>query len=455
MAILPVELLQRTRRFLLEGLWREEFGAKRVKSAVIRGLQLSTFIVRSFIDDRLLLRASALAFITTLALIPILVVVLSVIKWLGLSRDLVVLGVNQFLAGSPEAVEQIMSFVETSKVGALGSFSGGIFLVTTVLSLRHVEETFNDIWGALKSRSWVRRFTNYMAVLIVVPLLLGSLLSLSSSLGDGGIAHRLHMDPLVDVLKSVILGVGPAVFLFVSFALAYLLLPNTKVRIVSALLGGAVAALFFLAAQYVYVIFSVGVARYDALFGGFAFVPLLLVWIYFSWSIVLLGAEIAYAHQHLARYRREARDHKMVPAEREAVGLRLALEVARAFRDRWPPQSAEMLSDRLGSSLRIVSELLVAFEDRGVVNVCGSGESEARFQLGRPAEDLQVGEILAAVRGGRSGAAAAAAAAGDTAVRETMQKVEEVLSAADAAVQSVEDRSLAELLEGMPPLRAE
>lgn len=455
MAISPVELLQRTRRFLLEGLWREEFGAKRAKSAVIRGLQLSTFIVRSFIDDRLLLRASALAFITALALIPILVVVLSVIQWLGLSRDLVVFGVNQFLAGNPEAVEQIMSFVEASKVGALGSLSGGIFLVTTVLSLRHVEETFNDIWGALKSRSWVRRFANYMAVLIVVPLLLGSLLSISPSLADGEITHRLHMDPLVDVLKSVILGVGPAVFLFVSFALAYLLLPNTKVRIVSALLGGAVAALLFLVAQYVYVSFSVGVARYDALFGGFAFVPLLLVWIYFSWSIVLLGAEIAYAHQHLARYRREARDQEMVPAEREAVGLRLALEVARAFRDRRPPQSAETLSDRLGSSLRIVSELLVAFEKGGIVNMCGSGESEAIFQLGRRAEDLSVGDVLAAVRGGRSNAAEVAAAAGDAAVRETMREVEEVLGSADAAVAPVQGRSLAELLEGMPPLPAE
>ena len=453
MAISPVELFQRTRRFLLEELWREEFGAQRAKSALIGGLQLCTFIVRSFIDDRLLLRASALAFMTTLALIPILVVVLSVIRWLGLSRDLVVLGVNQFLAGSPEAVEQIMSFVEASRVGALGSFSGAIFLVTTVLSLRHVEETFNDVWGALKSRSWVRRFTNYMAVLIVVPLLLGSVLSFSSSLGDGGITHRLHMDPLVDVLKGVILGVGPAVFLFVSFGLAYILLPNTKVRVVSALLGAAVAALFFLVAQYVYLSFSVGVARYDALFGGFAFVPLLLVWIYVSWSIVLLGAEIAYAHQHLARYRREARDQAMAPAEREAVGLRLALEVARAFRDRWPPQTAEALSDRLGSSLRIVSEAMVAFEKAGIVNLCGSGESESRFQLGRPAENVLVGDVLAAVRGGRS--REAAAAVGDPAVRETLERVEQVLSAEDAAARPVQERSLAQLLEGMPPLPAE
>lgn len=444
----PVQRLQRVRRFLLEGLWREDLGALRLRGALLRGLQLSALIVRGFIDDQLLLRASALTYMTTLALIPILVVVLSIIQWLGLSRDLVVFVVNQFLAGSPGAVEQIMAFVETAKVGALGSVGGGIFLVTTVLSLRHVEETFNDIWGALKSRSWVRRFTNYLAVLVVVPLLLGSLVSLSSSIGDGEIGRRLNIEPLLVVMKSLILGVGPTLFLWLAFSFLYVLLPNTKVRMLSALLGGAVAALLFVAAQYGYVSFSVGVARYDALFGGFAFVPLLLVWIYVSWSIVLLGAEIAYAHQHLARYRREARDQEMEPAEREAVGMRLIVEIARAFRDCWPPQSAETLSDRLGSSLRIVTELLLRFEKAGIVTLCGSGEGEASFQLGRPAEDLSVREILSVVRGGRS--ATPAAIAGDTAVRNTMRKVEEVLTEAEAALTPVQSRSLADLLKALP-----
>jgi len=120
-------MLQRARRFLLEDLWRADFGAQRLTGALIRGLQLSALIVRGFVDDKLLLRASALTYMTTLAIIPILVVLLSIIQWLGLSRDLVVLGVNQFLAGSPEAVERIMRFVDTTNVGALGSLGGGIF----------------------------------------------------------------------------------------------------------------------------------------------------------------------------------------------------------------------------------------------------------------------------------------------------------------------------------------
>ncbi|MEE2673343.1 MAG: YhjD/YihY/BrkB family envelope integrity protein [Myxococcota bacterium] len=448
MATSPVEIFQRSRRFLLEDLWRADFGARRLTAALIRGVQLSALIVRGFVDDKLLLRASALTYITSLAIIPILVVLLSVIKWLGLSRDLVVLGVNRFLAGSPESVERIMAFVDSTNVGALGSVGGGIFLVTTVLSLRHVEETFDDIWGALKSRSWVRRFTNYLAVVVVAPLVLGSLVSLSSSVGAAEIAQRLNMDPLVDVAKGVILGIGPSLSLLVAFSATYLLLPNTRVRVLSALLGGTVAAVLFIAAQYVYVSFSVGVARYDALFGGFAFVPLLLVWIYLSWSIVLLGAEIAYAHQNLARYRREARDREMEPAEREAVGMRVIVEIARAFRDRQRPKSAEALSDRLGSSLRIVTELLVRFEKAGLVVMCGTGDGKAAFQLGRPAEDLPVGEILAVVRGTRS--ETPAAIAGDAAVLDTIRTVETVLRDAEAAVGPVQEQSLADLLHALP-----
>jgi membrane protein len=446
----PAQLLDRARRFLLHELWQADFGPRGLWSWLLSGLQLSAVIGRGFVNDQLLLRASALTYITSLAIIPILVVVLSVINWLGLSRDLVIAGVNQFLAGSPEAVERIMDFVEGANVGALGSVSGAIFLVTTVLSLRHVEETFNEIWGALHSRSWIRRFTNYLSVLVAGPLLLGSLVSLSSDLSDGALVAQLNVEPLVDVATGLVLGFGPLLFLFGSFSLAYFLLPNTPVRVSSAMIGGIVAALLFTLAQYFYVSFSVGAARYDSLFGGFAIIPLLLVWIYLSWAVVLLGAEIAYAHQNLARYRREARDSKMEPAEREAVGLRVIVEIARAFRDRWPPQTAEELAERLESSLRIVTELMVRLGDAGIVTICrGADGDAAAFQLGRPAESIQLGDVLAAVRGRRL-EAPAMGGNGDV-VQSTVREVDSTLRDLEASLDPVRERSLADLLDRLPP----
>jgi membrane protein len=444
----PAVLFARARHFLVEGLWHQDFADRGWLGRLLGGLQLAALIGRGFVDDKLLLRASALTYMSSLAVVPFLVVLLSIIQWLGLSRDLVVLGVNQFLAGSPAAVERIMELVEGAHVGALGSAGGAIFLVTTVLSLRHVEDTFNEIWGALRGRSWLRRFTNYLAGLVIVPLAVGSVVSLSSDLGRPDLAAPVDLEPVLHVLGNVLLGAGPPVFLFVAFSLAYYLLPNTFVRLASALLGGAVAAALFVAAQYLYVSFSVGVARYNALFGGFAIVPLLLVWIYLSWAIVLLGAEIAYAHQHLARYRREARDLEMEPAEREAVGLRVALELVRAFRDGLGPRSAEWLSERLDSSLRVVSELLVRFERVGIASVCSRGDSDASFQLARPAESVRVGEVLGAIRGRRTGEPAAAARG--EGVRGTVRDIEAVLAEAESALTAVRERSLASLLSDDP-----
>jgi membrane protein len=443
-----MQMFDRARRFLVEELWKADFGPQSWMNSLVGGLQLGAMIVRGFVDDQLLLRASALTYISSLAIIPVLVVLLSVIQWLGLSRDLVVLVVNQFLAGSPDSVDKIMGFVEHADVGALGSAGGAVFLATTILSLRHVEDTFNDIWGALRGRSWFRRFANYLTVLVMVPLVLGLLVSFSSDLGDGALADQLNAVPMVDVVKSFLLGTGPLVFLFLSFSLVYFLLPNTRVSILSAAIGGLIAAVLFSLAQYGYVSFSVGVARYNSLFGGFAIVPLLLVWMYVSWSIVLFGAEIAYAHQNLASFRREARDAEMEPAEREAVGIRVVVEVARGFRDAWPPQTADGLAVRLGSSLRIVTELLTRFEAAGLVSLSHGQDSETTYQLGRPAETIALGEVFSAIRGTPLDTPAAREA--DPAVRETVREVEAVLSEVEVALRPVRGRTLGDLLQRLP-----
>lgn len=443
----PAQMYDRARRFLGRDLWTADRGS-RGWGALLAGLQLTALIVRGFIDDKLLLRASALTYMTSLAIVPILVVALSVIDFLGLSKNLVVMVVNQFLAGSPQAVDRLMGLVETANVGAFGSASGAIFLGTTLLSLRHAEETFNEIWGAAQSRSWVRRFTNYLAVMVLAPLLLGVLVSLSPSLGIDAIEAGVEAVPVSDVIKGMLLGVGPLLFLFLTFGFAYYVLPNTEVRLKSAAIGALVASLLFSVAQYGYVSFSVGVARYDSLFGGFAIVPLLLVWIYVSWSIVLLGAEIAHAHQNLARYRREARDAEMEPAEREAVGLRLILELARCFRDAWPPQSAERLAERLESSLRVVSELLSRFEGARLITPCGEGDGSRRYQLGRAAEQIAMGDVFAAMRGRRLENPEGRAE--DPAVKHAVRGADAILTDVDAALGPIRARSLSEMVAGLP-----
>src|SRR5262249_15422286 len=153
--------------------------------------------------------------------------------------------------------------------------------------------------------------------------------------------------------------------LSVAFAFLYWFLPNASVRVVSAAIGGGFAGIAVTLAQSVYVHWSVGVARADALFGGFALLPLLFAWIYVFWAIVLLGAEIAFAHQNFALYREEVQGDPVSPAEREAIALQIALDVARCFGAGAPAPHADALADELQVPVRSVRAVATLLVDAG------------------------------------------------------------------------------------------
>ncbi|MBW2373461.1 MAG: YihY/virulence factor BrkB family protein, partial [Deltaproteobacteria bacterium] len=154
--------------------------------------------------------------------------------------------------------------------------------------------------------------------------------------------------------------------------------------------------------QGLYVGLQVGAAKYSAVFGSFAALPLIIVWIYFSWSVVLLGAEVAFAHQHLARYRREVRGAVPGLAARESIGLGIALEVARRFAESGEPWTADMLSELLDVRVRTVREILAQLENVGVVAELADEDKVGQYQLGRPAERISVRDVLTALRGERA-----------------------------------------------------
>jgi membrane protein len=228
-----------------------------------------------------------------------------------------------------------------------------------------------------------------------------------------------------------------------SLALMFWFLPNTSVRFSSALLGGAVSALLILFAQDLYLGFSVGAARAHALFGAFAQLPLLFVWIYVFWAIVLFGAELAFAHQNLASYRLELRGSSAVPAEREAIALRAALVIARAFDESAAPETADGLAARLGSPIRIVRGVLNQLEAAGIVSRRGESAVEEVFQLGQPSSRIRVIDILAALRGKREPVGADPSA----------ELVERLLGDLETAAAHEEGaRTLADLLARAPSL---
>jgi membrane protein len=400
------EWRQRALQFIQHDLWNPEAMAHRGMRRVQSLLQFCFAVVEAVMRDMIPLRASALTYYTVLAVVPLLAFALSIMQAVGVNRSFVPLIVERLTRVSPEAGTWILSTVEQINFARMGTIGAGALFLTTLLGLVSVEHAFNQIWGVTRARSLDRRVTDYLAVLVIAPVLLGAGLSLATTLQSQTLVLQLLEHPWFALLYHAGLDWAPPAFLGLAFAFLYWFVPNTRVHPGGALLGGLVAAALFTVAQHFYVRFNIGAANSNALYGGLAALPLFLAWVYVSWMIVLIGAEIAAAWENLAKLRLARRGAEPGPAAREAFGLLLATRLARGFDAGAPPTSAEHAAEDLGLSIRSAREILGDLERAGIVARAAADGREDTFQLGRAADHISVQQVLEALRGPRSGNAA-------------------------------------------------
>lgn len=389
--------------FLAQGLWRPAADEGLAVRLGRQSVQVAVIVAQGLARNHTMLRASALTYFTMLSLIPLLALAIGLVDAFGAGDQMIQMVAQQIGAVSPEAGERILELVRSVDFRSLGAVGGASLFLTTVLALSNVEKALNFIWGVGRQRPLVRRFPDYLAVLVVAPLLLTVAVSLAASLRSETFVERLLEVPGLDVLLEIGLGTAPLLLLWGAFTFLFWFLPNTTVRPLPALTGGLLAAVLFTLLQAAYVGFQVGAARANALFGSFAALPILLVWIYLSWAIVLLGAELAFAIQNRASFRQAREGEEPAPAEREAIGLVVATRIARGFRAGEGGCTAEELADALDVPVRTVRSVLQAFEEAGLVAPRGDPQLDG-FQLGRAAEAITAGDVLAALRGSEEGA---------------------------------------------------
>ncbi|MDW7711080.1 MAG: YhjD/YihY/BrkB family envelope integrity protein [Deferrisomatales bacterium] len=295
-----------------------------------------------FQQDRAFLRASALTYATLLSLVPLLAFMFSVLKGLGVQERLEPLLLEHLAVGNEEVVSRVLEYVDRTKVGALGAVGLVALLLTAVSVLSNIELSFNDIWQIRRGRSLIRKVSDYTALLVVGPVLLLLSLSVTTTLESAAVRERLFIlgDAVPTLVKSL-----PFLAVWIAFTALYLIMPNRRVPLVSALLAGAVAGGVWQVAEVLYVRFQFGITRYNAIYGAMAQLPLLLAWVYLSWCIVLLGAELAFVHQLPGRGRYlRVRNELWVP--RLDVALAILLAVARRFETGAPPhQEQDLVSD--------------------------------------------------------------------------------------------------------------
>ena len=440
-------LVDRVRVFVEEDLWSRAPQESRVVEWLRSTVQLCIVIGEGFVRDHLVLRAQSLTYLTILSIVPLLALAVTLADAVGIGgggQEVVANLLDQFAGVTPEARAFIEERVAAFNFGALGAVGGIVLLGTTVLAVGSVEGALNAIWGVTEARPWSQRVPNYAFILLFAPVFMAFALAIRPLIESQWFVQRVLELPGAESVYSTGVQYTPLLLFMIGFSVLYRFLPNTQVRFRSALLGGVVAAVLFAIAQWAYVEFSIGAARANAVLGVLAGVALFMVWVYLAWAIVLLGAEVAYAHQTLPLYRREVRGIAAGPAARESIGLAIALECARRFRDGATPWSSGDLSDALDVPLRtvrgIVDELLAA----GLLSRVGGSEEEGdRVQIGRPLDRIPVTAVLDALRGERESGIAVPDVA--SVVAETFERI-------DAGTRDGADaRTLRELVETLGP----
>ncbi|KZY64254.1 ribonuclease BN, partial [Oleiphilus sp. HI0061] len=264
-------------------------------------LRILYVVIRDIATGQITLHAMSLVYTTILSIVPMLALSFSVLKAFNV-QDRFTPMLYSFLepmgAKGIEIHNSVLSFVDNMKVGVLG-FLGFIILFYTVISLiQKIEKAFNTIWFAPELRSLGQRFSNYLIVVLVGPVLVVAAISLTASTMNSSLVQSIaSIEPFGTVILMMT-KLMPFFMIILTFTMFYILMPNTRVNFKSALVGGVVGGSAWQASSILFTAFVVNSSKYDAIYSGFAVGILLLIWLYVNWLILLLGSSIAFYHQH-------------------------------------------------------------------------------------------------------------------------------------------------------------
>jgi membrane protein len=362
--------------------------------------------VEKFQDDLLSLRATSLTYTTLLSFVPFLAVAFSVLKAFGVQNQLEPALAGMLAPLGPEAIEitrRVIAFVDNQQVGVLGAVGvAGLFY--TVLSLiGKIEDALNNIWRVRCPRSLGRQFSDYLSVVLVGPVLVFTALALTASAQSYWLVQRfLEFKPLGWVVPLVT-RLMPLILLCAAFTFLYQFVPHTRVRLRSALVGGVVAGLLWQVAGVGFTKFVAGSSSYAAIYSSFAILILFLIWLQLGWLIVLVGAEVAYYHQHPGAYRKHTSHRGHSQLFREELALAALVELTQRALEGRPPSDPAQLAAALGFPLSSLEELIDGFVQRGLLL---RAAEPAGITLARLPEQIPVVEILDTLRSADSTAPA-------------------------------------------------
>ena len=361
----------------------------------VRPLKLVIYTLEGLMTHGTMDMGAALTFYALISIVPVLALVFAVVNGFGLVESLVA-NLYSLLPQMPEVVDYIVDFANR----ALARTQGGIVATVSLLTLfwavirmfESIEINFNKIWEVKSTRNLVRKYCDYITVVIIAPLLWIVATSISS-----------YARQMLGVDSSVWLQLGSKivsmVVVWAMFALIYLVLPNTKVRLRSALLAGIMAGSCFYAFQAIYIYLLKWMTSYSAIYGSFAALPLFLLWMQNSWSILLIGCELSFAIQNEKRFDEERMLPNVSPDDNRKLMIAITAFVARAFKRGEGAVPMVAIREGLALPTRIASKLVQQLVAAEVLNEVRRDEVEydVAYAPARDINTLRLWDVLAAV----------------------------------------------------------
>ena len=386
--------VERVVRFVKTDIWRLRLkNYTGARFFLIRQLRIIILAIRGYAEDKCKFRASALTYFSLLSIVPVIAMMFGIAKGFGLEEKVREQIMTQ-LQSQPEVAEKVIVFANSLLENANGGFVAGIgvaFLFWTVIKvLSNIENSFNDIWGIKSSRSIGRKFSDYLSVMLVCPILLvmSSSLTVAISGQVREIIQKFTIFSAIGPFIIFLLKLSPFVTIWVVFTFIFIFMPNTKVKFSSGLLAGIVAGTIFQLAQGLYIYFQVGVARYGAIYGSFATLPLFLIWLQISWLIVLFGAELAFAHQNVDTYELEPDCLNVSHAYKLTLSLVITQQLIRNFCQGKDALSAAQISHELEIPIRLVRQILFDLTEARILS--GQSSGNGKETLYQPAVDVDL-----------------------------------------------------------------
>jgi membrane protein len=383
---------------LEDGLFQKSRTMSPPWGPVLRLLRYPAALTRDWLTGEIDVRAMSLAYTTLLSLVPLLVFSISILKGLGARTDLRYI-LHQFLrpmgGAANELTESIMQFVTNMRGDVLGSIGLGFLVYTVIATIHKVEASFNFVWRVQRPRSFARRFTEYLSVMILGPILLAVFVGLLGTAEHSPFAQWLDDIPPLAWVTSALGELMPYVIVTIAFTFMYAFVPNTRVMLRAALIGGVTAGVIWALVGKLFATFILYSSHMMAVYTGFAIVLTTLIWVYLSWLILLIGAQLAFYVQFPHYLRHGQEPVELTGSAREQAGLAVMYLIGRDYATGKTYWTATGLAAELDIPSTALAPVLACLERGGLLVATG------KEQL-LPARDLAGIELVTVIDAVRS-----------------------------------------------------